>query len=245
MSVDFTEDRYKEMLDKISRRYTIITYPRATQLSERKESTDGTLLLRHDIDFSVHRALRLATLENERDICSTYFINPHSRFYNILESDIHTRISKIAGLQHRFGLHFDPSFYFEINKQPTSGDICRERRFIEKTFDICVDAISIHMPSIVNFCNDNILIEGLVNVNSKFIRDSYTYFSDSFCTWKPLSLYKELSKPSAKSLHVLIHPEYWTQYKLSCDNKIERCLNGRTINCRNKCKDIYGRWVKT
>ncbi len=45
------------------------------------------LILRHDVDFSVDRALELAKIENNYGISSTYFFLLHSDFYNIFEKD--------------------------------------------------------------------------------------------------------------------------------------------------------------
>src|SRR6185295_15370416 len=68
-----------------------------------------SLLLRHDVDFCPQAALRLATLEAELGVVSTYFVLPHGP-YDVLGSAF-AAIRAIVALGHRLGPHYDLSFY--------------------------------------------------------------------------------------------------------------------------------------
>ena len=46
------------------------------------DSKERQIIWRHDIDMSVHRAYSLAKLERGLGVKSTFFILPHSEFYN-------------------------------------------------------------------------------------------------------------------------------------------------------------------
>lgn len=45
--------------------------------------TNRPVILRHDIDMSLHKALTFARLENRISIRSTYFVLLSSNFYNV------------------------------------------------------------------------------------------------------------------------------------------------------------------
>ena len=69
------------------------------------------VLWRHDVDVSMHRAARLAEIEAERGVVATYFVNPRSVFYNLLEPEIEVLLRRIRSLGHEIGLHFDAGAY--------------------------------------------------------------------------------------------------------------------------------------
>ena len=69
--------------------------------------SDRHVLWRHDVDVSMHRAARLAEIEAERGAVATYFVNPRSAFYNLLEPEIEVLLRRIRSLAHEIGLHFD------------------------------------------------------------------------------------------------------------------------------------------
>ena len=101
---DFTESNYRNILDLIKKNYNTIFFP------DYKKS-GRNLLLRHDVDFSIHRAHRLAQIESESDIYSTFCLWLHCPYYNLLEEEICGLIDHIMSLGHKIGLHFDFGFY--------------------------------------------------------------------------------------------------------------------------------------
>lgn len=239
MTESFTESQYKELITFARDKYNIIPFTNYKKYS-------GSLLLRHDIDFSVHRAVKLAKIESDLGITSTYFIHLHSKFYNILDSDITNKIFEISEMGHRFGLHFDPSFYAETKTTSFNQEnaIKYERNILEDVFDIDLDAISVHMISLLQEQLSGDYIYGMVNVNSEFIKTQYRYCSDSFSRWRFKSFGEMLADPTIKSLHVLIHPEWWTKLERSPTYKIYRCLAGRSISCYKYINKIYNAWEK-
>jgi hypothetical protein len=238
MLEEFTEAQYRLLLCLAKERFNIIPF------TEYK-NYNGSLLLRHDMDFSVHRAAKMAKIEHDLGISSTYFIHPHSKFYNILEDDTVNKIWEIADLGHNFGLHFDPSFYDATNKPPAP---LQEKQLVEDFLDIGLDAISTHMPSLVLPDHENSFdinasyIHELVNTNSDFIRRHYNYCSDSFSRWRFKSFDEMLVDKDVVSLHALIHPEWWTEKPTALVDKIYRCILGRDRCCSKYIEKIYKEW---
>ena len=97
---DFTEESFRKLLHSLEQHgYRFARYGEA--------AGDRHVLWRHDVDFSLHRAARLAEIEAEEGVLGTYFLNPRSSFYNLLEPKIVALTRRISSLGHEIGLHFD------------------------------------------------------------------------------------------------------------------------------------------
>ena len=65
----------------------------------------GTIYLRHDVDLSLDAALRMAELETEHGVSTTYLLMTESVFYNLASSEGIAAISRLRELGHAVGLH--------------------------------------------------------------------------------------------------------------------------------------------
>ena len=65
----------------------------------------GHLFLRHDIDLSLDAALRMAELEAEHEVRTTYLLMTESIFYNLASSEGVSAIARLRELGHAVGLH--------------------------------------------------------------------------------------------------------------------------------------------
>ena len=97
---EFTEEAFLELLRQL--KTGGYGFARFGEMPTRRH-----VLWRHDVDFSLHRAARLAEIEAEMGASATYFINPRSSFYSLLEPKIVTLTRRIRSLGHEIGLHFD------------------------------------------------------------------------------------------------------------------------------------------
>ena len=187
------------------------------------------VLWRHDIDFSVHRALRLAQIESEHRVNSTYFVNLHCEFYNLLEAEIFERFKAIMDLGHWPGLHFDTSFYggFESESELASK-LSFERGLVEQLIGRPVEVFSFHNPEateVERFDADR--IADMVNASGIGIRECYAYVSDSNGYWRHRRLPDVLEEGRDEFLQVLTHPEWWQPVAMSPRERIQRCIEGR------------------
>ena len=74
---DFTEKNYRAFVRRAREAYEIVPFV--------EHGRDGKICLwRHDIDFSVHRAHALATIESEEEVRASYFVLVHGNFYRLL-----------------------------------------------------------------------------------------------------------------------------------------------------------------
>ena len=101
---DFTLSEYESLLILASDRYKFSSY-------EEIENRDEFLLWRHDIDFSVDRALNLAQIESKHGAMSTFFLHFHNNYYNLFHKETSAKVKKIISLGHEIGIHLDCNYY--------------------------------------------------------------------------------------------------------------------------------------
>jgi hypothetical protein len=218
---DFTEDSYRVMLELAREGYSFEPFG---------SSAEGPhVLWRHDVDFSVHRALRLAEIESEQEVRATYFLSLHSELYNLLEAPVFARVKAIIELGHWAGLHFDASFYEGIESEVALAErISFERGLLEQLLERPVGALSFHNPDETeNPFYDAAEIAGMVNAYGAELRQRYAYVSDSNGYWRHQRLPDLLAERTEPRLHVLTHPEWWQAEAMSPRERLARCIEGR------------------
>ena len=66
-----------------------------------------TIILRHDIDFSLNSIKEIAQIEKDLNITSTFFFRLHSPNYNIYASNTFKILQDLKNKNHEIGLHFE------------------------------------------------------------------------------------------------------------------------------------------
>lgn len=88
--------------------YEFISFTKAKELIiDKPNENDGTCTLRHDIDVNINFALKMAALEANLGIYSTYFLMWRSLFYNLTSRNSQNCVEKIISLGHEIALHYD------------------------------------------------------------------------------------------------------------------------------------------
>ncbi len=218
---EFTERGYAEILRLAKERYRFEGFGTA--------SAEDHVLWRHDLDYSIHRALRLARIEAGLGVQATYFFFLRSPYYSLMEAAIAVAAREILTLGHYAGLHFDPTFYTAIgDARPLEKAIEFERGVLEDLLGAPVEVVSFHNPALAGLLdNDSPYLAGLINAYGKALREDYVYISDSYGFWRFESLREELASGAHKKLHVLTHPEWWVPEAMPPGERIARCTNGR------------------
>lgn len=198
------------------------------------------VLCRHDVDLSPHRALRLALIEQEEGVISTYFWHLHSEYYNLFEKSIYDIICAINGMGHRFGIHFDTHFYNIRNQQQIEENLLREKEILERLFPVEIKVFSFHNTnSFIMGCQDW-QYAGLVNTYAAYFQKEVTYCSDSNGYWRYARMADIVEKAEAPRLQLLTHPEWWQDGIMSPWQKIQRAIEGR----KQQSLDHYRRLMK-
>ena len=174
---DFTVEHYGELLRLAQVNYQFVSY-------ENIPFGERFILWRHDCDFSLNRAFKLAEIEAQEGVCSTYFINPHCEFYNLLEAGQAKLVEQILGLGHAIGLHFDAGFYGTRNRAELEEQIAYEATLMERFFGSKLFAFSFHNPNekLLEYEEDS--YGGLINCYSRKFKQEISFCSDSNGYWR-------------------------------------------------------------
>lgn len=173
------------------------------------KTKDKVVILRHDIDYSLAKAVALAELERELGVSSTYFVLLTSEFYNLLSKDNLSKISKIGKLGHDIGLHFDEVNYSEEYYKDHGGIenvILEEVNLLKQITGIDVASVSMHRPS-KETLESNIDLGPVINSYGQQFFQDFKYVSDSRRKWRE-DIVEIIASEKYAKLHILTHA-FW------------------------------------
>jgi hypothetical protein len=146
----------------------------------------GDLFLRHDVDLSLDAAVKMAELEAEVGIQTTYLLMTESVFYNLASKEGVAAVDRLRALGHRIGLHaVYPGVELDDRFEPV---------------------VSWHNPRPEYMSEE---IPGAINVYGERFFSPQTYRSDSNQRWRSGCPHEELRAGSFPWLQILVHPEIW------------------------------------
>lgn len=139
----FTYDGYTGLIELIRKEdYLIADYNNWKQCEK-------CVILRHDVDTDLQKALELATLEYRMDIKSTYFVLITSNFYNPNSNRNRTIMKEIQNMGHTVGLHFDEMAYpDDVGRvEEITVHIQNELKMLSDILQMDVYIFSYHRPT--------------------------------------------------------------------------------------------------
>lgn len=183
---DYTLNKYFELCNQIIiNDYNIITVEEYLL----EKPSQKTVILRHDVDSKPERTLRLAKLEAEMGIRSTYYFRYTKRVFDP------TIIKEVSDMGHEVGYHYE--VLTKLN-----GDYEKAIEIFEyelnEFLNICdIKTISMHgcslskydnrsLWNVYNFEDYGILGEAYLSVGEQF-----NYFSDTGRSWNPKNKVKD------------------------------------------------------
>lgn len=214
-SKTFNLINYKKLIKKFKKlNYKFVNY--------KHFKSSKCIILRHDIDFSIEYARKIAEIDKKLKIKSHFFFLYDSIFYNLLSTENIKHIKFIKNLGHSIGIH--------INGEKNSILINKEIKHISRImlsqkckFD---NIFSIHKYG------SNKKILKIKNFKNFYIQPySNIYYADSggsFRFGNPLTSTKIINHK--KSFQLNLHPIWWIS-KSSKKVKIKSIKN-------NLCKKI-------
>ena len=228
---EFTEDSYRALVKQAANKYLFVNYG--------YEGSELHAIWRHDVDFSLNRALKLAQIEADLGVTSTWFILIRSENYNPLEIDASSVLKKIIGLGHKIGLHIDLAAYPEVvtNEQLTAA-VQFEAGILEKAFNISISEFSFHNPNPRNASFSSYHIGEYINASASYFRTKYIYASDSNGYWRFKSIPAVIQEGTDQNLCILTHPVWWTPSAHSPFERVKRAITGRALYAENYYCDL-------
>ena len=219
----FSLEHYFEVLISLKKEFTIGTVGDYEKLRKSKKF----LMLRHDVDFSLDYALRLAKEEIKNEIRSTYFILIHGEYYNPFDKKNRKIIKEISSLGHEIGLHYDTSFFSESSKKEIES-IRNEIEVLEMITEKKITSVSQHIPSETRGIFTNLRDNGLIDSRDPEITKQVKYISDSGHYWREGCMCKHIK--NFDRLQILTHPIWWVN---NSDTR-EKALSEFEINENEK-----------
>lgn len=217
---EFTLDSYKQLLQLAKSRF-----PFANFLDFKTK--DNFLLLRHDIDFSLIKALEIAQLEHQYNIQSTFFIHLHNDFYNALDLQSLKLVKEIIKLGHFIGLHFDIHYYDIKLQEDLVHWLEFEKSIMEMVFNTEINVFSFHNTNEYTMSFEEEEYGGMINTYSTYFKENVSYCSDSNGYWRFQKLQDVLVDPKVSKLQVLIHPGWWSIQELTPREKVVNYAKNR------------------
>lgn len=176
------------------------------------------VIMRHDIDNSIEKAVKLAELEESLGVKSTYYTLVTSDFYNPLSKNNQDGLRRILELGHEIGLHFDEMAYDRLDD--VVGAITKEARFLSDILNIPITTVSMHRPS-QKTLEANYEIPGMTNSYGKTFFNDFKYLSDSRRRWREPVL-NIIKSGEYGRLHILTHPIWYQEKEESIHDTIKR-----------------------
>lgn len=227
--MDFTYKAYKDMIEKLlDKNYEISDYK---NYKEKKK----VVILRHDIDTSLEKALRIAEIEKELNIYSTYFILLSTDFYNINSEKSLKIVKEIKRLGGKIGLHFDEKKYKINDKEDYIKYVNYELDILSRILNEKIDIVSMHRPS-KEFLEMDLEILNVINSYQKVFFNKFKYISDSRMNWRE-DVEEIIEKSQYKALHILTHPFWYEENEKTMEEKLKIFLNSATLERYNSLNE--------
>lgn len=215
VTVDFTYDWYRSFLDRV-------TDAGMGFRTFSEGAGPGEVLLRHDVDLSIEKALTTARIEADRGIEATYCILVTSALYNPLEGKRRDQLRAIKALGHDIALHFSTHEYWDSKDPPDNATlesrIDKERDVLGTVLPTRPETVSFHVPPA--WVLDR-TFDGFTNTYSPALFTGIDYVADSGQRWRDAP-----PDPSAlgETAQVLTHPGLWGETDRSFSECVERAI---------------------
>jgi hypothetical protein len=235
---NFSYKHYFEVLDHAKKKHAIGTIKEFQKLRKKNKF----IILRHDIDYSIEYALKLAEQENNHGLRSTYFIMLHNPFYNALSAESISIIKKIVSLGHEIGLHYD-TLFLPSTKKGALRAIKQEVKILE---DICekeIISVAQHNPTINPELKSDIT-NYFLDARSSEITSNCRYISDSVQSWRDGCMCTHIDKDD--KLQILTHPIWWANEHTPRDHILDLIIekeDNRIRSIINSYREIYVKYL--
>lgn len=185
------------------------------------------IILRHDVDMSLDKAVEMAKIENELGVSSTYFVLMFTNFYNIGGNRERGLIKELVGLGHNVGLHFDDTVYCSEKDRRSfdySKAITQEARILSDILGEPVRFMSMHRPDKVTL-DMNINTEGIINAYDKLFFDGeIKYVSDSRRRWRE-DVDSIIANRTCDKIQMLVHPLWYYEKEISISEALKKIID--------------------
>jgi hypothetical protein len=216
----FTLEGYRELIQAfLAKGYETVGFDEVRRAARH-------LVLRHDVDMCLDRAVQLATVEAALGVTSSYFVLVRTEMYAVTSARSRRALQSLRQLGREVGLHFDA---VGLGETPSELDAAcaNDCRLLEAVLGADVKTVSFHRPT-TSLQGWPQPIAGRTHAyEPRFFRDM-GYCSDSegrFRFGHPLD---HEAVAANRALQLVTHPIWWVaETNESVLEKLERFRSGR------------------
>jgi hypothetical protein len=187
------------------------------------------LFLRHDVDVSLERAVRVAAIESECGVRSAYMILNAAPCYSLRDGAARTAIRRLIQLGHEVGLHFDyPDEERRSQTDPArlEAEIDRAALELEEVAGAPVESLSFY-PPVAFVIRGPLRVAGRINAYAASLMERY--ISDSKGSWREGEPLPAIESPDGpRILQVLTHPIWWGSEHRSRHDRLDEFVEEST-----------------
>ena len=230
---DFSYEYFEKILVVAKRNFNCSLLGDAPEILQRP-SPGPRLFLRHDVDFDLSAAIRMAELENRYNISATYMVMVNSPFYRVDTKYARHILLHLVSLGQEVGLHYYCDRSVDLGEDadvvallPRIQNACQR---LEDSIQGPVRSFSLHRP-LKKLLGGNLFVGGRVNAYARVLLD--WYLSDSKGSWRDGEPLPKLLNPDRPLLQLLVHPIWWGESLISPRRRLERFLK-ETARCMSE-----------
>ena len=219
---DFTLDNYRRLIKLAKERGFLFILHKNEFVENRKD-----VIWRHDVEFEPDIALKMAQIENEEGVKSTYFFQLHSPLYNTIDPYYRKVFHGIRNLGHCVGLHFDSAYWGVTCEEELHNYIRIDKEYLERNMGVEIDTFSFHNTTPFTHSCLEYKYGGLINSYASYFKEHYNYCGDSLGYWRFDRLEDVLNDDKVQHLQVLTHDANWSEEVLSPRKRFAKVMYDR------------------
>jgi UDP-GlcNAc3NAcA epimerase len=220
---DFTYTAYCAMLNRLlGEGYRFATFPEAATILK---AGQPFVLMRHDIDFDLDKALKIAELEASLSVAATYFFLLRTTHYNVFSREGSAAVKRILSAGHHLGLHFDCASYSQDSVEELCAAASREAAILEQWFDRPVETVSYHRPNAGVLSGNPALSAPRPHTYQPLFTGPIWYCSDSRGRWPAGAPDKSEAFREKRPMHLLVHPIWWNEEPVGAYETLQRYID--------------------
>jgi hypothetical protein len=206
----FSHAYYRSMLEQC-----LAAGYRISSFADYDPSAERTIILRHDIDYTMDGVLAFASIEKALDCTATYLLRVHADEYNVFACTTWRVIDQVRRFGHELGLHFEVMNAGRALGLDPLELFRRERAVLEAVLGQQIQTVSEHRELSGTIHGTPLFEErydhGNLGVEHYAMAPEYTrdmkYLSDSNAHWREGDLLQHIGEQPR--IQALIHPDWW------------------------------------
>ena len=213
--IPFTYAYYRHMLEKCQ-----LEGYRITSFEKFNEANPKTVILRHDIDYTLDGLIEFAEIEAESGCTATYLFRVHADEYNLFSPVSVAALRALESMGHEIGLHFEAMNVGRALGIEPETLLKTEKAVIEnilgKTVLSCsehreISGVLHHTPIFDSLYDPYVAGFRFYAMDPRYAK-SMKYLSDSNAHWREGDVLQHLG--SFDRFQLLVHPDWWFEKDL-------------------------------